>query len=101
MSTSLRLPTSPPHGVPGPSMPAHKFHRIFSDGVHKCHRRVVPGVVGIDIGGPRLHAEAEGMSMGAANWLSLPRTTPCVSNDEDSFSTPEIHLHIVIERSVI
>jgi hypothetical protein len=81
----LPLP-SPPHGMSGPSTPAHKHHRTFSDGAHRCRRRVVSGMVATNIGGPSSHAEAEEVSWKLANQTSLPKTVPCVSNDEDSLS---------------
>jgi hypothetical protein len=69
----------------------------FSDGAHRYHHRVVVGVVAIDIDGPRSHADAEEVSWEPANRASLPSTTLCVSNGEDSLPTVEIRLHIAIE----
>jgi hypothetical protein len=82
--------------VSGPFTPAHKCHRSFSDGAHQCRHHVVLGVVATDIGGPRSHAEAEEVSWEPTNRATLPSTVSCVSNDEDSLPTPEIHLHITI-----
>jgi hypothetical protein len=53
--------------------------------------------VAIEIGRPRSHVEAEGMSRGQTNRSSLHSTTPCGSNDEDLLPTLEICLHIAIE----
>jgi hypothetical protein len=69
----------------------------FSDGAHGYHHHVVVGVVAIDIDGPRSHAEAEEVSWEPVNQASLPSTTLCVSNGEDSLPTLEICLHIAIE----
>jgi hypothetical protein len=99
MYTSLRLPPppSPPHGVSGPSTHAHKHRCTFSDGARQCRRRVVLVVATTDIGVPRPHAEAKGMSRVPPNWSALPSVAWCDSNDEDPLPTLEIRLHIAIE----
>jgi hypothetical protein len=86
MYTSLRLPPPPslPHGVSGPSTHAHKHRCTFSDGAHQCRRRrVVLVVATTDIGVPRPHAEAKGMSRVPPNRSALPSVAWCDSNDED------------------
>jgi hypothetical protein len=99
MYTSLRLPPPPsnPHDVSGPSTPAHKHRRTFSDGAHRCRRRVVLGVAATDVGAPRLHAEVEGMLRLPPNRSAFPSVAPCDSNDEDPLPTLEIRLYIAIE----